>query len=246
MNKQISDFLNECRSFEDLIAQYAQGFNDCHNHYNGKSKDEQALLNNFFERYKSQKNQSMRQMHETVNSHKAVLDGILSSVKSNETAINDKRYFKFIEGFTLNQDSDSAPAHYTKQQIDEQARKTKESINKLVQLKSIPKAFSYVNKNFRESLFTEIITNIKTLEKMIVSFKNDHDAVYEREKNKINSEIADQKTVTDQRKNEKQSEIHDKKQEYLRNLVHSYLETEATDKAAVTAEIPHMRQTAPT
>lgn len=218
MNKRLSDFLNEHQSFENLIAQYAQSFNYCQDHFNEKRCNEQAPFNNFYEQFKSQKNRRLRQIRENVISSKSSLDRILSSVKGNETAINDKRYFKFKESFVIPTEEATAQSHYTKQQIDEQARKAKESVNKLMQLKSIPRAYSYLSKSFRESLFTEIITNIDALEKMITSFKKDHDVVYENEKNKIEGEIAEQKVAIDQRKNQKQEEIYAEKQEYLKNL----------------------------
>ena len=183
MNKRLSDFLDEHQSFENLITQYAQSFNYCQDHFNEKNRNEQAPFNNFYEQFKSQKNRSLRQIRENVISSKSSLDRILSSVKGNETAINDKRYFKFKEIFVIPTEEDTAQSHYTKQQIDDQATNAQDSANKLMPLKSIPKAYSYPSKSFRESLFTEIITNIDALEKMIISFKKDHDVVYENEKN---------------------------------------------------------------
>ena len=218
MTKQLSDFLEECQSFESLIAQYVHSFNYCQNHYNEKSNNEKASLINSFNQFKSQKNQSLRQMKETVAQRKAELDGILRSVKSRETAISDRRYFEFKEGYTISEEANSASTHYNKQQIDEQAEKAKEAISKLIQLKSIPKAFSYVSKNFRKSLFTEIITNINTLEKMIISFMKDHDTVYDREKSKIDGTISKQKAFTDEQNNGIQRQIYLEKQEYLKRL----------------------------
>ena len=219
MINHLNDFVNEHKSFEKLISVYFQGYVDGQNFYNSKINQSRLELSGMLDQVEFQQQQQITQTKESVSRAKNLLNSTLNSVKSVEATITDKRYFKFRDSFQVpDVSSNDEPTHYTSSEVDEQVRKTNELIFKLKKLKSIPKAYSFISKNYREGIFKEIIINIKKLETMIELQKNEHDATFANKKRDIDREASEQVSLISNSVESTKNQITSEKQEYLRKL----------------------------
>lgn len=222
MISQLSDFLNEYNSFNQVLVEYNKGYAAMQNVFAGKTQTSNMQILSELQRLESNYHQQNQLLLHRVQVQLDKLKRILYIVDTQEKAIKEKRFLKFKKNASNdNTDSTFSGIHFKEDEIEKQVSEAVSAIEKLTKSK-MPKSLAaicgFFNPNFRKKTYKRIVENKKQLEQMIAVAERDVNQVFEDLKQEIEEDISTKVSGLSSKKIQSRMVIEQEKSSFLAQL----------------------------